>query len=152
MNLNMPNTPLPQSINAIPPSFESLLALGLYVAIAAFLIGFLLFISWALGQRTRHPVKQEPYESGVYPTGQARLKAPAPFYLVAIFFIIFDVEVIFIASWAVAYDRLGWTGFGQIAFFILILFLGLVYLWKVGGLDWAPSAQKALRKGRQDLP
>ena len=82
---------------AAPPSFESLLALGLYAAIAALLIGLLLFISWAIGQRSSNRVKQEPYESGIYPTGQARLKAPAPFYLVAIFFIIFDVEVVFLS-------------------------------------------------------
>jgi len=146
----MPITPVPQSIDATPPSFEGLLTLGLYVAIATFLIGLLLFISWALGQRTRSQVKQEPYESGIFPTGQARLKAPAPFYLVAIFFLIFDLEVVFIASWAVAYDRLGWAGFGQITFFILILFLGLVYLWKVGGLDWGPSAQKRLPRAEQE--
>jgi NADH-quinone oxidoreductase subunit A len=148
----MPISPVTQSINAASPGFEGYLTLGLYVAIATFLIGLLLFISWAIGQRTRSPVKQEPYESGIYPTGQARLKAPAPFYLVAIFFIIFDIEVVFIASWAVAYDLLGWAGFAQITFFILILFLGLVYLWKVGGLDWSPSAQKAARQnGREAL-
>lgn len=138
-----------QLSGAAPPSFESLLALGLYVAIATLLIGLLLFISWAIGQRSRSRVKQEPYESGIYPTGQARLKAPAPFYLVAIFFIIFDVEVVFIASWAVAYDLLGWAGFAQISVFILVLFLGLVYLWKVGGLDWAPSAARAQRRRGQ---
>jgi NADH-quinone oxidoreductase subunit A len=147
----MPTATLPQSIDAMPPGFEAFLTLGLYVAIATLLIGFLLFISWAIGQRTRSTVKQEPYESGIYPTGQARLKAPAPFYLVAIFFLIFDVEVVFIASWAVVYDRLGWAGFGQISFFILILFLGLVYLWKTGGLDWGPSVQ-TLRSGEKRGP
>ncbi len=146
----MPTAPAQQIIGVAPPGFEDVLSLGLYVAIATFLIGLLLFISWALGQRTRTPVKQEPYESGISPTDQARLKAPAPFYLVAIFFIIFDIEVVFIASWAVAYDRLGWAGFGQISFFILILFLGLVYLWKVGGLDWSPSAQKAHRRNERE--
>ena len=134
----MPTAP----IHSLAPNFESFLTLGIYVAIATFLIGLLLFISWGLGHKSRSQVKQEPYESGIYPTDQARLKAPAPFYLVAIFFIIFDIEVIFIASWAVAYDLLGWAGFAQITFFTLILFLGLVYLWKTGGLDWSPSAQK----------
>jgi NADH-quinone oxidoreductase subunit A len=124
-----------------PPGFEAYLALGIYVAIALFLIGLLLFISWALGNRTRSPIKQQPYESGIYPTDDARLKAPIPFYLVAIFFIVFDIEVIFVASWAVAYDRLGWAGFAEISVFILVLFLGLVHIWKNGGLDWGPSAQ-----------
>lgn len=141
----MPTAPAPPIIGATPPGLEEALSLGLYVAIATFLIAVLLFLSWAIGQRTRSVIKQEPYESGIQPTGQARLKAPAPFYLVAIFFIIFDLEVVFIATWAVAYDLLGWAGFARISFFILILFLGLVYLWKVGGLDWSPSAQKAHR-------
>lgn len=141
----MPTAPAPPIIGATPPGLEEALSLGLYVAIATFLIAVLLFLSWAIGQRTRSVIKQEPYESGIQPTDQARLKAPAPFYLVAIFFIIFDLEVVFIATWAVAYDLLGWAGFARISFFILILFLGLVYLWKVGGLDWSPSAQKARR-------
>jgi len=148
----MSTSPVTHNPPAVPPDFASLLTLALYVGIAVFLVGFLLFIAWALGQRTRSQVKQEPFESGIYPTGQARLKAPAPFYLVAIFFLIFDIEVVFIASWAVAYDRLGWAGFAQISFFILILFLGLVYLWKVGGLDWGPSADKLRGQDRQDAP
>jgi NADH-quinone oxidoreductase subunit A len=102
-------------------------------------------LSWGLGHKTRSRQKQEPYESGILPVDNARLKGPVPFYLVAIFFIIFDVEVIFVASWAVAYDRLGWHGFAHVCFFIFILFLGLVHLWKTGGLEWGPRAQRASR-------
>jgi NADH-quinone oxidoreductase subunit A len=131
---------------ATPPDFESYLALGIYSGIAIFLIAVLLLLSWGLGQKTRSRQKQEPYESGIYPLDNARLKGPVPFYLVAIFFIIFDVEVIFVASWAVAADRLGWPGFAHVCFFIFILFLGLVHLWKTGGLDWGPRAQ---RKGHK---
>jgi NADH-quinone oxidoreductase subunit A len=127
------------------PSFESLLSLGLYAAIAALIIAALLVLAWGLGHKTRSRVKGEPYESGVPPTGPARLTEPVPFYLVAIFFIVFDVEMIFVVSWAVVYDRLGWAGFLQMTFFIGILFLGLLYLWKTGGLDWGPRSQ---RKGR----
>ncbi|BCA80910.1 NADH-quinone oxidoreductase subunit A [Desulfuromonas sp. AOP6] len=131
----------------LAPSFEALLSLGLYAAIALFLVGVLLLLAWALGHKTRHPVKQQPYESGIAPTGSARLGEPVPFYLVAIFFIVFDVEIIFVVSWAVAYDLLGWAGFFQITFFIAMLFVGLLYLWKAGGLDWGPSAMR--RKGRK---
>ena len=128
------------------PSFESLLSLGLYTALAVLIIAVLLLLAWGLGHKTRGQVKGDPYESGILPTGSARLAEPVPFYLVAIFFIVFDVEMIFIVSWAVAYDLLGWAGFLQIAFFIVILFLGLLYLWITGGLDWGPKSQ---RKGRQ---
>jgi len=129
-----------------PPSFEGLLSLSLYVALAVLLIGLLLAMARFLGHRTRTEVKGQPYESGVLPTGSARLQEPVPFYLVAIFFIVFDVEMIFVVSWAVAYDLLGWAGFLQISFFIFVLFLGLVYLWRRGGLDWGPAAHP--RKSR----
>ena len=131
------------------PDFESLLSLGLYAGIAVFLIVALMFLSWWLGDKTHGEVKGQPYKSGVLPTGAARLREAVPFYLVAIFFIVFDVEAIFIVSWAVAYDLLGWAGFFQITFFIVILFLGLVYLWKMGGLDWGPRAHRGKpRAGR----
>jgi len=125
-----------------PPDFTSLLTFGIYTIIAVGLISFLLFLAWFLGHRTTSQQKMEPYESGIFPTGQARLGVPVPFYLVAIFFIIFDVEIVFIISWAIAYDLLGWAGYLQIVFFIFILFLGLLWLWKMGGLDWAPRARQ----------
>lgn len=131
------------------PSFEALLSLGLYVAIAVLLIGALLFLARFLGHKSRSETKGQAYESGVLPTGLSRLHEPVPFYLVAIFFIVFDVEAVFIVSWAVAYDLLGWAGFAQITFFIVVLFLALVYLWKMGGLDWGPSAHRRRREGRE---
>ncbi len=138
-------TAAPAKLISAPPDFESYLALGIYCGIALFLVAVLLLLSWGLGHKTRTRRKQEPYESGILPVDNARLKGPVPFYLVAIFFIIFDVEVIFVASWAVAYDRLGWSGFAHVCFFIFILFLGLVHLWKTGGLDWGPRAQRESR-------
>ncbi len=132
------------------PAAENLLSLGLYVAMAVGLIAFLLIACRLIGHKTHSKFKDQPYESGVDPTGPAQPGRPVPFYLVAIFFIVFDVEVVFISSWAVAYDLLGWSGFLQILFFILILFLGLVYLWAEGALDWSPSRQRRLgaKEGR----
>jgi len=128
--------------NELMPSGESLFSLGLYVAMAVGLIAFLLIACRLIGQKTHSRFKDQPYESGVDPTGLAQPGRPVPFYLVAIFFIVFDVEVVFISSWAVAYDLLGWSGFLQILFFIVILFLGLVYLWAEGALDWSPSHRR----------
>ncbi len=130
-----------------PPSTEALVSLGLYALIAVLLIGILLLITRFLGQRTTGEVKGQPYESAVMPSGDARLREPVPFYLVAIFFIVFDVEAIFIVSWAVTWDRLGWAGFWQISFFITILFLGLLYLWKKGGLDWGSRVEHGSGRG-----
>lgn len=131
------------SAMSAPPGGEALLSLGLYALIATGLILILLILARFLGNRTSSEHKDQPYESGVLPTGDARLRQPVPFYLVAIFFIVFDVEAVFVVSWAVAYDRLGWPGFWQISFFIVLLFLGLVYLWKAGGLEWGSEATRA---------
>lgn len=133
--------PVAPSGGEAPPSLHGLVSLGLYGGIAIGLILLILVMAWALGQKTHSKTKHQPYESGILPTGTARLREPVPFYLVAIFFIVFDVEAIFIVSWAVAYDLLGWAGFFQISFFIVILFLGLVYLWRKGGLDWGPRGR-----------
>lgn len=148
MPLPMVNSSLPvPSGGEAAPSFEGMVSLVLYAAIALFLIGTLMGLTWLIGRKTRGGLKEEPYESGVAPTGEAKLREPVPFYLVAIFFIVFDVEAIFIVSWAVAWDLLGWAGFFQITFFIVILFLGLVYLWKMGGLDWGPRPRSPQRRG-----
>ncbi|MEZ4600829.1 MAG: NADH-quinone oxidoreductase subunit A [Syntrophotaleaceae bacterium] len=126
------------SSSGLAPSIEGLISLGLYAGMALALIVFLLLACRLLGRKTVSPLKGAAYESGVAGSGPAYPRQPAPFYLVAIFFIIFDIEVVFVASWAVAYDLLGWNGFFQILFFIVVLFLGLVYLWSRGGLDWGP--------------
>jgi len=113
----------------------------IYTTIAVALIGVLLLAAWWLGGKRTSPNKRLPYESGVRPSGSARLAWPVPFYLVAIFFIVFDVEAAFIFAWAVGWDGLGMAGLIQITVFIVILFAGLVWLWKKGALDWGPSSE-----------
>ena len=113
-----------------------------YTIVTVGLIGFLLLAAWWLGARRSSPQKQQPYESGVTPSGSARLAWPVPFYLVAIFFIVFDVEAAFIFTWAVAWDLLGLAGVIQITVFIVILAAGLAWLWLKGGLDWGPSRER----------
>lgn len=130
-------------VNAAPlspwePNIFSMTIFGLMVTV---LIAVLLFISSWLGQKKPSPEKLRAYESGIIPTGTARLRYPVPFYLVAIFFLIFDVEGAFIFSWAVACENLGWSGWFQITFFIFVLMLGLVYIWVKGGLEWGPQTK-----------
>lgn len=129
-----------------PAGVEGFISFTLYSVIAVSLILLLMFLARFLGQRTTSAEKSAPYESAVDPIGDARLSGPVPFYLVAIFFIIFDLEAVFILSWAVAYDLLGWNGFWQISFFIVNLFLGLVYLWKMGALDWGVQPARNRRR------
>ena len=127
----------------IPNAFFQLIV---YTIIAVTLIGVLLIAAWWLGAKRTSLRKGIPYESGVDPSGTARLAWPVPFYLVAIFFIIFDVEAAFIFAWAVTWESLGMFGLIQITVFIVILAAGLVWLWLKGGLDWGPSV---LRKQKQ---
>lgn len=132
--------PLSSPLNA--SMFNELLPLAVYATMALLLVGFLLIAAWWLGERRRNPEKDGAYESGIIPTGTARLAFPAPFYLVAIFFIVFDVESVFIFIWAVAWDLLGLPGLIHMTFFIAVLLLGLLWLWKKGGLDWGPKRQQ----------
>lgn len=126
-------------------TIPDLTALGIYALIALILIGGMLLAAWWLGAKRPSPDKEMPYESGIIPTGSAQFSYPVPFYLVAIFFIVFDVEAVFIFTWGGAWDRLGIQGLIHITFFIIALLLGLVWLWKKGGLDWGPSRGKGRR-------
>jgi NADH-quinone oxidoreductase subunit A len=122
-----------------PTTLPELLPMLIYTAVTVALIGVLLLAAWWLGARATNRNKELPYESGVIPTGTARLAYPVPFYLIAIFFIVFDVEAAFVFTWAVAWDQLGLAGLIHITFFIVVLLLGLVWLWLKGGLDWGPA-------------
>jgi NADH-quinone oxidoreductase subunit A len=82
------------------------------------------------------PVKGAPYESGILPLGTARERFSVKFYLVAILFIVFDLETVFLIPWAVAMRELGWSGFAAASIFLVVLTVGLVYEWKRGGLRW----------------
>ena len=112
------------------------LSLAVYALMVGILIALLLFLATWLGQRSPGTEKARPYECGVIPTGSARLRFPVPFYLVAVFFLLFDVEGAFIFAWAIAFENLGWKGWLQITFFITMLVLGLAYVWRKGGLEW----------------
>lgn len=124
---------------ALSPWTPGVFSLIIYGAIVLSLVALLLFVSSWLGEKKVNTEKLKPYESGIIPTGSARLRYPIPFFRVAIFFLIFDVEGAYIFSWAISCKRLGWTGWLQISFFIIMLLLGLVYIWCKGGLDWGPT-------------
>jgi len=128
--------------SALSPWQPGIFSLALYALVVLVVIGAMVFLSSWLGEKRPGVEKQRAYESGIIPTGAARLHNPVPFYMVAIFFLLFDVEGVFIFSWAVASRELGWAGWLQISFFILILLYGLVYIWKKGGLEWGPTGRR----------
>lgn len=119
---------------------ENLWALGLYFLVALLIVASMLGLSYVLGQRHKEPATGSPYESGILSEGSARVRLAAKFYLTAMFFVIFDLEAVFIFAWAVAARELGWTGYGELAVFVAILVVALVYLWRLGALDWSPRS------------
>jgi NADH-quinone oxidoreductase subunit A len=123
--------------------------LAVYVFAVFGLVGLMLGASYALGGRDHGRAKEEPFESGAVSVGSARLRMPAKFYLVAMFFVIFDVEAVFLYAWAVSVRQNGWTGFAMAAIFVVVLLAALFYLWRVGGLDWAPGGESAAADRRR---
>jgi NADH-quinone oxidoreductase subunit A len=117
---------------------ETLWALGVYFVVVVLLVAAMLALSYVLGQRHNEHATGSPYESGILSEGSARVRLSAKFYLIAMFFVIFDLEAVFIFAWAVAARELGWPGYSEILVFIAILVAALAYLWRLGALDWGP--------------
>ena len=115
---------------------------GIYVWVIGWLCFLMLGISWFLGARNRGRAGKEPFESGIVSVGNARLRLSAKFYVVAMMFVLFDIEALFLYVWAVSVRETGWAGFIEITVFIGVLLVGLVYLGKVGALDWSPEARR----------
>ena len=124
------------------PWEPGIFSLSIYTLLVIVLIILLLFLSRWLGERRPNVEKERAYESGIIPTGQARLRYPVPFFMVASFFLLFDIEGAFVFSYAAAVNELGWAGWLQIGFFIFVLIAGLIYIWVKGGLEWGPSLGK----------
>jgi NADH-quinone oxidoreductase subunit A len=104
-----------------------------------------ILLSSVLGPRKPSPEKEAPYECGMPPVGDARERQSVKFYLVAMIFLLFDIEVAFLYPWAMALRELGWTGFVQVVLFMALLLAGYVYVWRKGALDWGNEDAKGLR-------
>jgi NADH-quinone oxidoreductase subunit A len=111
--------------------------LVVYFAFVVVLVGVILVLSYLLGQRHFEPATGEPYEGGIVSEGSARVRFSVRYYLVAMFFVVFDLEAVFLFAWAGAARELGWAGYCEVLLFVGVLLAALVYLWKVGALDWA---------------
>lgn len=102
----------------------------------------MLGVAYFFGAKPKNRPDAIPYESGMVPTGSARLRFDVLFYLNAMFFVVFDLETMFIISWAIAFRQAGWAGFVEIAIFVVVLLIALVYLWRLGALDWRTRREK----------
>ena len=128
------NVPVQDSISLLP--------FLIYLIGVLFVLAVMYGVSYVLGQRHQDKDTNIPYESGINPTGSARTPISVKFYLVAMLFVIFDLEVVFIFAWAVAARELGWSGYFGMLIFVGILVAGLIFEWRMGALDWLP------RRGR----
>ncbi len=119
------------------------------ILIAAAVAGAMIGLSAVLGRRVKDAVKSTPYESGMKPVGNARERFSVKFYLVAMVFILFDVEAIFLYPWAVVYRALGLFAFFEMLLFIALVFCGFFYIWKKGVLNWSvdEEGRRQLRPG-----
>ena len=109
------------------------------------LIGIMIGLSYVLGERHKEKTTDEPYESGIPPTGDARLRFSSGFYIIAIFFVIFDLDTAFIMLWAVSFRELGLPGYIGILIFIGLLIVLLIYELSIGALDFGPNGKRILK-------
>ena len=116
---------------------SSLWPIAVYFIAVLALVAGMLVVSYLLGQRHTERATGEPYESGIVSTGSARLRFSVKFYLVAMLFVIFDLEAAFIIAWAIAFRESGWPGYLGVLFFIAVLVAALIYEWRLGALDWS---------------
>src|SRR5712671_2176743 len=120
-----------------------LLMIGLGLGFGGVMVG----LSLLLGPSKPSPEKSAPYECGMPPVGDARDRQSVKFYLVAMIFLLFDIEVAFLYPWAMALRQLGWPGLVQVVLFMTLMLAGYVYVWRKGALDWGHDAQD----GHKDL-
>ena len=118
---------------------EQWLPVLLQAALAAIIAAALVTLSYLIGHRVRNRVKDMPYECGIEPTGDARQRFSVKFYLVAMLFILFDIEAIFLYPWAVVYKQLKMFAFVEMLIFVILILAGFFFIWKKGVLEWAHS-------------
>jgi len=121
----------------------------LYSSLVVILLAAILTLSYILGQRHNDRATNKPYEGGIEQTGSARIRFSVQFYLVAMLFVIFDVEAVFIMLWALGFYDLGWPGYIGVALFIAQLVVVLIYEWGIGALNIGADAKKILRVYKQ---
>ena len=126
--------------------FADYLPIALMTIVGVVFAGASLYVSKKLAPNNPTPEKLAPYECGIVPLQEPAERFPVKFYLVAMLFVIFDVEIIFLFVWAVRMEEFGWAGVGAVVLFMLMLIETLAYVWKRGALDWNVSRRARYRK------
>lgn len=135
-----------QTVHATP-----LWPLAVYFILVLLLVAVMMILSHVAGQRHSERATGQPYESGILPTGSSRIRFDVKFYLIAMIFVIFDLEAVFIFAWSAAFRDLGWAGYTEILIFIGVLIAALAYLWRLGILDWGSVTMKRQPGNRKTI-
>lgn len=120
-------------------------AFFVYGVLVLIIAGAMIGLSAILGERHKERFTDEPYEGGIKSEGSARIRFDVKFYMMAMFFVVFDLESVFLYTWAVSARDLGWMGYWEALVFILVLVATLAYLWRLGALDWGPDTRRKTR-------
>ena len=126
---------------------SELLPFAVYFGAVILLVLTMLVLSYLLGQRRAGKATNMPFESGIVSVGTPQIRMSVEFYLIAIFFVIFDLETVFIFAWAIAFFELGWEGYAAVMAFIGVLTVALIYEWRSGALDWGIKTRAGLEDG-----
>lgn len=116
----------------------------MHLCVTAIIAGAIVTLSWIIGQHKANRAKMSPYECGVQPIGDVRGRFSVKFYLVAMLFILFDVEAVFMYPWAILLRELKMFGFWEMLVYIAIVLVGFVYIWKKGVLDWNATRNETI--------
>ncbi len=114
-----------------------------HFALVVVLVAAVLLLSYLLGQRHSEPATGEPYEGGIVSEGSARVRFSVRYYLVGVFFVVFDLEAVFLFAWAGAAREVGWAGYCEVLLFVGVLIAAFIYIWKAGALDWASEPRRS---------
>jgi NADH-quinone oxidoreductase subunit A len=123
----------------------TLWAFAVYGVLVLIIAGSMIGLSALLGERHKERFTDEPYEGGIQSEGTARVRFDVKFYMMAMFFVVFDLESVFLYTWAVSARNLGWMGYWEALIFIVVLVATLAYLWRLGALDWGPDTRRKTR-------
>jgi NADH-quinone oxidoreductase subunit A len=122
-----------------------LLPFLIYAALVILIVSLMIILSYVLGERHKEKMTDEPFESGIEPTESARLRFNSHFYLIAMFFVIFDLDAAFIVTWTITFRELGLAGYIGVSIFIFILVAVLIYELGIGALDFGPNGKKIIK-------
>ena len=128
------------------PGTPSLWPFIVYFLAVLLLVATMLVLSRLLGERRSNKATNMPFESGIVSVGVPQIQMSVEVYLIAIFFVIFDLETIFIFAWAIAFFELGWQGYFAMLAFVFILAVALVYEWRSGALEWGVKTRVGLEE------